>query len=85
MGIISAIIIGFFVGLFARVFIPGKDVKGFIMTTLLGIAGALVGKFVGQGLGLYAEGESAGFFMSLLGAMLILFLYHLFGKSNTAP
>lgn len=85
MGIISSIIIGFFVGLFARALMPGKDIAGFIMTTLLGIGGALVGKFLGQALGLYVEGQPAGFFMSLLGAMIILFLYHLFGKKNSAP
>ena len=82
MGIISAIIIGFFVGLFARAIVPGRNISGFIMTTLLGIAGALVGKYLGQGFGLYAEGESAGFFMSLLGAMILLFIYHEFLKRN---
>lgn len=76
MGIISSIIIGFFVGLFARAIVPGRDVTGFIMTTLLGIAGALVGKFLGQGIGIYGEGESAGFFMSLIGAMILLFVYN---------
>lgn len=83
MGIILTIFVGFIVGLFARAIIPGRDISGFIMTTLLGIAGALVGKFLGQGLGLYAEGESAGFFMSLIGAMIILFIYHEFLKKKT--
>lgn len=83
MGIILTIIIGFFVGLFARAIVPGRDIKGFIMTTLLGIAGAFVGKFIGQGLGLYAEHQSAGFFMSLLGAMIILFIYHEFLNRNS--
>lgn len=75
MGIISTIVIGFFVGLFARAIVPGKDITGFIMTTLLGIAGALIGKFLGETFGLYAEGQQAGFFMSLIGAMILLFLY----------
>lgn len=78
MDIILTIVIGFFVGLFARALVPGRSITGFIMTTLLGIAGALVGKFVGESLGIYGEGQSAGFFMSLLGAMLILFFYQLF-------
>jgi uncharacterized membrane protein YeaQ/YmgE (transglycosylase-associated protein family) len=78
MGIISTIIIGFFVGLFARAIVPGRDITGFIMTTLLGIAGALVGKFIGQNFGLYGQDQSAGFFMSLLGAMILLFIYHKF-------
>lgn len=82
MGIIWTIIIGFFVGLIARAFVPGRDITGFILTTLLGIAGAFVGKYLGLALGLYTEGQSAGFFMSLLGAMMILFIYHLFLRRN---
>jgi len=82
MGIILTIIIGFFVGLFARAIVPGRNISGFIMTTLLGIAGALVGKFLGEGLGLYVDDQSAGFFMSLLGAMIILFVYHEFLRRN---
>jgi uncharacterized membrane protein YeaQ/YmgE (transglycosylase-associated protein family) len=58
---------------------------GFIMTTLLGVGGAFVGKFLGDALGLYREGESAGFFMSLLGAMILLFLYKHFMRKNTIP
>jgi len=80
MSIIGAIIMGFLVGLFARAFMPGRDVTGFIMTTLLGIGGSLVGKFLGQYLGWYREGEPAGFFMSLIGAMLLLFIYNQFRK-----
>lgn len=85
MELIKTIIIGFFVGLFARAIIPGRDLTGFIMTTLLGIAGALVGKFLGQGLGLYTEGQSAGFFMSLIGAMIILFIYHEYLNRKSQP
>lgn len=83
MSILGTIFIGFFVGLFARALIPGRDVTGFIMTTLLGIAGALVGKFIGQGLGWYTEGQPAGFFMSLIGAMILLLIYHLIKNKNT--
>ena len=68
MSILLTIIIGFFIGVFARILMPGKDVTGFIMTTLLGIGGALVGKFIGQGLGLYAEGQTAGFFYVFSGS-----------------
>lgn len=84
MAIISTILIGFIVGLFARALIPGRDIVGFIMTTLLGIGGALVGKFIGEGLGLYTEGQPAGFFMSLIGAMILLFVYHQFRKRESA-
>jgi len=83
MGIIIAIIIGFVVGLIARALMPGSDPAGFILTTLLGIGGSLVGKFVGQALGLYHEGQPAGFFMSLVGAMLILFIFHLVRRPST--
>ncbi len=85
MGIISTIIIGFFVGLFARAIIPGRNISGFIMTTLLGIAGAIVGKYLGEGFGLYTEGQSAGFFMSLFGAMILLFIYHEFLNRKNPP
>lgn len=83
MTIIWTIIIGFIVGLIARAIMPGKDIMGFIMTTLLGIGGAFIGKFIGQGLGLYHEAEPAGFFMSIFGAVILLFLYHLLRKKET--
>lgn len=85
MSIILTIIIGFIVGLIARALMPGKDPAGFILTTLLGIGGALLGKFLGQVLGFYGEGESAGFFMSLIGAMIILFIYNHFKKKEIPP
>lgn len=75
MHVIWTIFIGFIVGLFARAIMPGRNPMGFIFTTLLGIAGAVFGGFLGQQLGLYAQDESAGFFMSLLGAIIILFVY----------
>jgi len=82
MEVLWSIIIGFIVGLFARALMPGRDVQGFIMTTLLGIGGALVGRFLGQGVGLYTPDQQAGFFMSLLGAMILLFLYNNFKKNS---
>lgn len=84
MGIIMTIIIGFVVGLLARAIVPGRDVTGFIMTTLLGIAGAFIGRFIGEASGLYTEGQPAGFFMSLLGAIIILFIYHLFLRNRSS-
>ena len=80
MSLIITILIGFVVGLIARAIMPGKDLSGFILTSLLGIGGALVGTFIGQALGLYQEGQPAGFFMSILGALFILFIYHLFRR-----
>ncbi|OJU80070.1 MAG: transglycosylase [Chlamydia sp. 32-24] len=85
MGIISTIIIGFIVGLFARALMPGRDPLGFIYTTLLGIAGAFVGKFIGDAVGLYKSEDQAGFFMSLLGAMILLFVYNHLVKKKIAP
>lgn len=83
MSILGAIIIGFIVGLIARALMPGKDAFGFIVTTLLGIGGALVGKFLGQAMGLYQEGDPVGFFMSLLGALIILVIYRIFVNQTT--
>jgi uncharacterized membrane protein YeaQ/YmgE (transglycosylase-associated protein family) len=59
---------------------PGRDPGGFIITILLGIAGAFVGTFVGRALGFYAPGEAAGFLMSLLGAVLLLLIYRMIVK-----
>lgn len=85
LSIIWAIIIGFIVGLFARLLMPGKDPVGIISTTLLGIGGAVVGTLLGQVFGFYREGHTAGFFMSLLGAMILLSLYNHFVRKNTVP
>lgn len=75
MSILWMIIVGFVVGLLARALMPGKDAAGFIVTVLLGIVGSFVAGFLGQALGLYAQGEPAGLIMSVIGAMLVLFVY----------
>jgi uncharacterized membrane protein YeaQ/YmgE (transglycosylase-associated protein family) len=75
MGILWMIIIGFVVGLIARALMPGRDAAGFIMTVLLGIAGSFIAGFLGQALGWYRTGEPAGFIASVIGAMLLLFIY----------
>jgi uncharacterized membrane protein YeaQ/YmgE (transglycosylase-associated protein family) len=72
MGIIGTIVIGFIVGLFARFLKPGDDKMGLILTTALGIVGALVGSYLGQVLGIYQVGEPAGFIGAVLGAILVL-------------
>ncbi len=76
-------IIGLIVGAIAKFLMPGKDPGGIFITMLIGVAGALIATFVGSKVGLYQEGQSAGFFMSLLGAILLLFVYRLF-KGKTA-
>ena len=75
MTIIWTIIIGFFVGLIARALMPGKDTAGFAVTTVLGVAGALVGALFGRVLGISTEGEPAGLVLSVLGAIAVLAVY----------
>ena len=65
------------VGAIAKLLMPGRDPGGFIITMLLGIAGAVIGGFVGRALGWYGPNDGAGFFMSLLGAILLLWLYRM--------
>ncbi|HEY8514303.1 MAG TPA: GlsB/YeaQ/YmgE family stress response membrane protein [Candidatus Binatia bacterium] len=74
MGFVWTIIIGFVVGLLARMLHPGRDEMGFILTTLLGIGGALVAGFIGRMAGWYRPDEAAGFIASLIGAMLLLWI-----------
>jgi uncharacterized membrane protein YeaQ/YmgE (transglycosylase-associated protein family) len=75
MGILGWIIFGLIVGALAKFVMPGKDPGGWIITTLLGIVGALVGGFLGRMLGLYKENEPAGFIGAFLGAVLVLWIY----------
>jgi len=72
MDILVTIVIGFVVGLVARFLLPGRDAMGFIITTIVGVAGALLATYVGQELGWYARGEAARFIASVLGAMALL-------------
>ena len=76
--LIVTIVIGFIAGLIARAIHPGEDKAGFIVTTLLGIVGALLATYGGRLLGLYPEGSSAGFIASVVGAIIVLFIYKLF-------
>lgn len=76
-GIIGWIIFGLIVGVIAKLLMPGKDPGGFIITILLGIAGALLGGFVGRMLGLYGPDDAAGFIMSVIGAVLLLLIYRM--------
>jgi len=78
MGILWTIIIGFVVGIIAKFLMPGEnEPKGFILTTVLGIVGAFVATFLGQSVGWYGPGESAGFIGAVVGAVILLFLYGL--------
>lgn len=77
MGILAWILFGLVVGFLAKLLTPGRDPGGFIITMLLGIAGAMVGGFVGRAMGFYGPNETAGWLMSILGAVILLLLYRL--------
>lgn len=78
MSILWTIIIGFLVGFVAKLIMPGRDPGGFVITTLLGIAGAFVAKYIGIAAGWYKEGEAAGFIASVIGAIILLAIYRFF-------
>jgi uncharacterized membrane protein YeaQ/YmgE (transglycosylase-associated protein family) len=73
-------IIGLVVGALAKLIMPGKDPGGIIVTMLLGIAGALLAGWIGQAVGWYRPGQSAGFIASLIGALILLAIYHFFRR-----
>jgi uncharacterized membrane protein YeaQ/YmgE (transglycosylase-associated protein family) len=83
LGVIGWIIFGLIVGALAKLVMPGRDPGGIIVTMLLGVAGALVGGWLGQAVGWYRPGEGAGFFMSLLGAILLLWIYRMIVARRT--
>ncbi len=83
MGLIWTLIIGLIVGAIAKLLMPGKDPGGFIITMLIGIVGAFLASFLGRALGLYAEGDAAGLIASVIGAMLLLFIYRLATRGRT--
>jgi len=77
MGVLGWIVFGLIVGVIAKLVMPGRDPGGFIVTILLGIAGALIGGFIGRAAGWYGPNDSAGFLMSILGAIILLALYRM--------
>jgi uncharacterized membrane protein YeaQ/YmgE (transglycosylase-associated protein family) len=79
MSILWTIIIGFIVGVIAKFIMPGDktEPKGFILTTILGVVGAFVATYLGQAVGWYKPGETAGFLASVVGAVVLLFVYGL--------
>lgn len=82
MSIVWMIIIGLIVGAIAKLIMPGKDPGGIVITILVGIAGSIVFTYLGQFLGLYEEGQSAGFVGSVAGAIILLAIYRLFKKKT---
>ena len=83
MHIIIWIIFGLVVGIVAKFLMPGRDPGGFIITTALGIVGALLGGWLGRALNLYRDGEPAGFLMAVLGAVIVLFVYRMVSRGTS--
>jgi uncharacterized membrane protein YeaQ/YmgE (transglycosylase-associated protein family) len=83
-GVIRWIIFGLIVGALAKLVMPGRDPGGIIVTMLLGVAGALVGGWLGQAFGWYRPGEGAGYIVSILGAIILLWIYRLVVARRTA-
>ena len=84
MGIIGTIVIGLLAGIVAKFLMPGRDPGGFIITTILGIVGALVATYLGQAIGWYRAGEGAGFIGAVVGAVIVLVIYRMIaGRSST--
>ena len=79
-GLLTTIFVGFIVGVIAKLIMPGKENMGFIVTTLLGIAGSLIATYAGHALGWYKAGEGAGWIGSIVGAFLLLWIYQKFKK-----
>ncbi len=82
MSIIWTVVIGFVVGLIARAVKPGDDKLGLIMTAVLGVAGSFLASYAGQALGLYKQGDVAGFIASVIGAVILLVIYGLVTKKS---
>ncbi|MEO8155253.1 MAG: GlsB/YeaQ/YmgE family stress response membrane protein [Rhizobacter sp.] len=80
MHLIWTILIGFLAGLVAKMLMPGRDPSGFFITAALGIGGSLAATYLGQALGLYQAGQSAGFIGAVIGAIVLLVIYHLVTK-----
>ncbi len=82
MGVIGWILFGLVVGIVAKFLMPGRDPGGFIVTILLGIAGALVGGYLGRAVGWYGQSDPVGFLMAVLGAIVLLALYRMLARRS---
>lgn len=84
MHIIWTIIIGLIAGALAKFIMPGKDPGGIIVTILIGIAGSFVFTYLGKFIGIYQEGEAAGFIGATIGAIILLILYRIYKKKTAS-
>lgn len=82
-GFLGWILFGLVVGVIAKLLMPGRDPGGIIITILLGIAGAVLGGFMGRAFGFYGPNEPAGFLMALLGSILLLWIYRMATRGRT--
>jgi uncharacterized membrane protein YeaQ/YmgE (transglycosylase-associated protein family) len=82
LSLLGTVVFGLIVGALAKLVMPGRDPGGILVTMLLGVAGAVVGGFIGRTLGLYGAGESAGFIMATLGAIALLTVYRLITRKH---
>jgi len=76
------LLVGLVVGAIAKMLMPGKDPGGFIITMVIGVVGAMLAHFIGQGLGWYGENEPAGFIASIIGAVALLAIYRAITNHN---
>ena len=83
VGVLGWIVFGLIVGIVAKLLMPGRDPGGFIVTILLGICGALMGGWVGRAAGWYGPADSAGYLMSILGAIVLLAIYRMVARRST--
>lgn len=83
MGIIGTIVIGFLAGIVAKFLHPGpNEPSGFILTTILGIIGAVVATYLGQAMGWYGPGQGAGFIGAVVGAVIVLIAWSMLSRRN---
>jgi uncharacterized membrane protein YeaQ/YmgE (transglycosylase-associated protein family) len=78
-------LIGLVVGIIAKFLTPGRDPGGFIITAIIGIVGSFVATWLGQALGWYEVGQSAGWIASIIGAIILLLIYRMFTKRSATP
>ena len=82
MSIIWIILIGFIAGVIAKFLTPGRDPGGFFITAAIGVAGSILATYIGRAMGWYQEGQSASFIAAIVGAILLLVIYHMLRKNR---
>jgi len=85
IAVLGWIVFGLIVGALAKLVMPGRDPGGIIVTMLIGIAGSLLGGFIGRAMGFYGPNQAAGFLMSFLGAVVLLVLYRMIARRRALP